>query len=66
MKIKELRALTGMSQSRFAAYFGIPVRSLQEWEQERKQPPPYLARLLERILDNEYFGEDGEHALKED
>lgn len=55
MKIKELRRLTGMSQSEFATYFGLSVRSVQEWEQERKQPPPYLAGLLKRILDNEYF-----------
>lgn len=55
MKIKELRSLTGMSQSEFAAYFGLSVRSIQEWEQERKQPPPYLVGLLKRILDNEYF-----------
>ena len=55
MKIKELRDLTGMSQSTFAAYFGISVRNIQEWEQERKQPPPYLVSLLKRILDNEYF-----------
>lgn len=58
MKIKELRKLTGMSQSKFAAYFGISVRNLQEWEQERKQPPPYLVGLLKRILDYEFFNKD--------
>ena len=55
MKIKELRQLTGMSQSKFAAFFGISVRNIQGWEQERKQPPTYLVDLLKRILDNEYF-----------
>ena len=55
MEIKELRSMTGMSQSKFAAYFGISVRTLQEWEQERKKPPVYLADLLKRILDLEYF-----------
>lgn len=58
MKIKELRDSTGMSQSKFATYFGISVRNIQEWEQERKQPPPYLVGLLKRILDNEYFNND--------
>ena len=53
MKIKELRQLTGMSQSKFATYFGISVRNIQEWEQERKQPPPYLLDLLKRIWDLE-------------
>lgn len=55
MKIKELRNLTGMSQSQFASYFGISVRTIQEWEQERKSPPAYLVGLLKRILDFEYF-----------
>lgn len=54
MKIKELRDLTGMSQSQFAAYFGISVRTIQQWEQERRQPPEYLVGLLKRILDLEY------------
>ena len=58
MKIKELRKSTGMSQSQFAAYFGISVRNIQEWEQERKSPPPYLVGLLKRILDNEFFDND--------
>ena len=57
MKIKELRNLTGMSQSQFAAYFGISVRTIQEWEQERKSPPAYLVGLLKRILDLEYFNQ---------
>lgn len=55
MKIKELRQLTGMSQSQFAAYFGISVRTVQEWEQEKRTPPVYLVGLLKRILDFEYF-----------
>ena len=49
-KIKELRQSTRMSQSEFAQYFGISVRNIQEWEQGRKNPPPYLVGLLERIL----------------
>lgn len=53
MTIKELRAKTGMSQNKFAQYFGLSVRNLQEWEQERKNPPPYLVGLLQRILDLE-------------
>ena len=60
MKIKELRDLTGMSQREFALYFNISVRSIQEWEQERKSPPSYLVGLLKRILDFEYFNKPKE------
>ena len=50
MIVKELRRLTGLSQSKFASYFGIPVRTLQEWEQERKSPPDYVIAMMERAL----------------
>lgn len=49
MTVKELRTLTGLSQSKFAAYFGIPVRTLQEWEQEKRTPPEYVVSMMERI-----------------
>ena len=47
--MKEFRLSTGLSQSKFADYFGIPVRTLQEWEQGRRNPPVYLLGLLKRI-----------------
>lgn len=53
--VKELRTETKMSQSAFAAFMGVPVRTLQDWEQERRTPPEYVVTMMERILDNEYF-----------
>lgn len=49
MTIRELRAKTNLSQKKFAEYFGIPLRTVQEWEQERRKPPDYIPKLLERI-----------------
>ena len=34
MKVSEIRAMTGLSQSKFAALFGISVRTVQDWEQK--------------------------------
>ena len=34
-EIKALRKQTGLSQAAFAQYFGLLVRSLQQWEQGR-------------------------------
>lgn len=50
MTVKELRKLTGLSQSKFAAYFNIPVRSLQCWENSPRNPAPYIPQMMERIL----------------
>lgn len=47
--MKEFRKSLGMSQSQFAEYFKISVRSIQEWEQGRTNPPYYLLDLLKRL-----------------
>lgn len=47
--MKNFRKQTGLSQSKFAEYFELPVRSVQEWEQGRRTPPEYLLKLLKRI-----------------
>ena len=50
MKIKELRARTGLSQSQFAKKVGIPLCTLQNWERDRTTPPPYIPEMIEKIL----------------
>lgn len=51
--IKELRAKTGLSQSRFALAVGIPVATVQNWEIDRRKPPEYLLELIEYKLRHE-------------
>lgn len=53
MTPKEMRAATGMSQQQFANYFNISVRTLQEWEQGRKNPDESRLELMEYKLRNE-------------
>ena len=53
MNIKELRTASGMSQSQFAEYFGIPLDTLQNWEQGRRKCPDYLLDLIEYKLKKE-------------
>lgn len=66
MKVSEIRAMTGLSQSKFAALFDIPVRTVQDWEQERRLPPPYVPGMMLKILKYEYFNkESGENGGEE-
>lgn len=48
--LKQLRKKTGLSQSKFSAKFGIPVRTLQQWEQGISAPSEYLVRMMEYIM----------------
>ena len=51
MTFKELREKSGMSRSGFAKFFGIPYRSVQNWELGLRECPAYLLDLLEIALD---------------
>lgn len=53
MTIKELRAVTGMSQSQFADYLEIPVKTIQSWESGIRKPPVYINKLIERVITTE-------------
>ena len=44
--IRELRDYTGLSQSQFANQYGIPLSTLQKWEQGESSPAPYFVDLL--------------------
>ena len=53
MTIKELRAVSKMTQKTFAEYFNIPVRTIQDWEAGRRTPPVYMYELIEYKLRRE-------------
>lgn len=48
--IKELREITGLSQSEFASKYRIQKRTLQNWEQGVSNPPEYFIYLLSKDI----------------
>ena len=44
--VSSVREKTGLSQLKFAALLGVSVRTLQEWEQGRKNPSGAARTLL--------------------
>ncbi len=53
MTIKELREQTGLSQQKYGDYFGIPRRTIQNWEMGVNECNKYIIDLLEYKLKNE-------------
>ena len=52
--IRELRSITGLSQARFAETYGIPKRTIENWEGGQRQAPDYLIRLLARAIKEDF------------
>lgn len=46
MTIKEIIALTGLSQVKFCEKYHIPLNAFARWEQGKREPPDYLVELL--------------------
>lgn len=50
MNIKEIRTSLKMSQQRFADKFGIPKRTLQDWEGGTHSAPDYVVDMINKIV----------------
>lgn len=44
--LKQIRSETGMSQKKLAFYFGIPIRTYEDWERGVRKMPEYLLHLM--------------------
>lgn len=49
-----MRELLGVSQDKFSTMYGIPKRTIENWEQGKRQCPQYVASLLERAVKEDY------------
>ena len=52
-EVKELREQMGMNRREFCDYFGIPYRTVQDWEAEKRELPDYVLRLLKYRAESE-------------
>ena len=50
--VREVRALTGLSQAKFAELLGIELATLRNWEQGRRSPTGPARALLRAIRSN--------------
>ena len=58
MTVKEIRAITGLSQRKFAEKYGLNKRTLQNWEGGANRPPQGFEKLLLRAVMEDQEKED--------
>jgi transcriptional regulator with XRE-family HTH domain len=46
VELRELRKTKDMNLREFSEYFGIPLRTIEDWEAGRRKMPAYLLRLM--------------------
>ena len=51
--LKAMRKEANMTQKQFARYFGIPIRTVEDWERGLRHMPDYLMRLLVYKMETE-------------
>lgn len=52
-EIREIREKAGMSRAEFSRVYGIPVRTLEDWEAEKRKCPDYVTKLLRRVANED-------------
>ena len=50
-----IREKIGMNRREFSDYYGIPYRTVQDWEAEKRELPEYLLRLMKYRAEVEYM-----------
>lgn len=62
MTFKELKQKSGMTQKQFADYFGIPKRTIEDWDRGTSKCAEYLLKLMEYKLQKEKIIKDTIHS----
>ena len=62
-KMRALRESTGMNRKEFCLYFGIPYRTVTEWELGHRHAPEYVLRLLEYYIHGEGLAKEGKNEV---
>lgn len=52
-QIVDIRNEMGLSRKAFSEHFGIPLRTIEDWEAGRRTPPEYIPRLIKYQIEYE-------------
>ncbi|MCH5256556.1 MAG: transcriptional regulator [Lachnospiraceae bacterium] len=57
-QIIDLRKETKLNRKAFSEHFGIPLRTIEDWEAGRRTPPEYIPRLIKYQIEYEKLVND--------
>lgn len=60
---RAIRKFSDLTQREFSAEYGIPVRTVEDWDTGKREPPPYV---LELILADILTAQTEQYAADED
>lgn len=52
-RAKAIRKASGLTQAAFAERYGIPKRTIENWEGGQRDAPTYVLDLLERVVSDD-------------
>lgn len=50
-RIKAIRSSLGLTQVAFAARYGIPRRTVEDWERGLREPPEYVITMIDKLTE---------------
>lgn len=50
MNTVEIRAILGISRAEFSRRYEIPIRTIEDWDAGKSNPPDWVLKLLERVV----------------
>lgn len=53
MNTVEIRAILGISRAEYSRRYGIPIRTLEDWDSGKRKPPEWLLTILQRIAEED-------------
>lgn len=63
--IIDIRKETGLSRKAFSDHFGIPLRTVEDWEAGKRTPPAYIPRLIKYQIEYEKLISDNVEAERD-
>lgn len=49
-KSEQIRRESGLSRAEFSRKYHIPIRTIENWDSGKTEPPQYVMELLERVV----------------